>query len=1382
MSTGPGFNDDLVQRLPLPLAQLYRRAHNSRTPQERHHAAYYLWEAALRLLGAVALVQYATLGERDQQLIARQLAKLEPGTPALWWQAVHLLVPLLAEHGDPYFGQTRNLVLGGSPADFPALVALQGALDQYNEGGGGARTAAPHVRLFTGLIAYRNRELGHGVDWRRSPEEYARLGNLLVEAAAEVFARLDVLAGRRLVYLTNLRASSDVTPALDRFELIGEVPVRLEPVTLEPEATGYPPRPDRLYLMTPEDAPRSPEPLSVRGLLPFDPLVHYDPETGEVFFLHRGRGDRPPEYTCFTTGRFTSRRDPDVESLPLLGQILDIQPQREVAADYAEAPQRPRREDTTPQASAKPASAEPASGEPATGEPVTAERGRHRLGEFEVVQQLGYGGMGTVFRGWQPMLERPVVLKCLPALLAENRDARERFLREIRILGRAQHPSLVQIYGSGMTDDCLFYAMEFIDGTTLGALQRRLETAARGPAGLDLRAWYQALADACGVFPPANLEAMAGRSAFARIAEVVRQIAGAAHALHQAGVVHRNITPHNIMVTAGGMRAVLIGLGLAKEGVNEGGLTLEGSIVGTPGYASPEQIQANQKRIDGRSDLYGLGVVLWELLTFRPLRRGHNAMEILQRALHEEPEPPRRVNPRVPPDLEAICLRCLRKDREQRYASAQELADDLERFQDGKAIVARPRGFLERVARWLRRSPRQPDIAPVMPVAPHRPPAPPVEDEPAPAPRPAAADQPTAPRPARTQPAAPAPAAVSAPDQAFSSQTVVTLYPVPIAITYRRFCQETHPRSRLEALFFVLEASVRYLLTLGVSDLFQSLTVSGRDPAEALAHADFEFLRRPRPMLLGKWVGALRETARALAAVPTGDRIIQELPEVCRPGGPLDADLLAWLVGRRNDCAHADGSIRIPDEKCRDVLREYRPRLEEVLREVRFVCRYPLGFVTLFAGLAAAAGEHYYHLHSCMGAWVGTTSRALDLKTAAELREELPFVAVPDGRRLLYLWPLLLQRRSEYTGRRTLFVFEQIPDHRRPFLTSVRSAAIDVPETWLADLHPEPAASHTWLLARLRALPPAPTVPAELRLAEKLLPARGGRLVGQEVGSNRLLSVVAVGGFGTIYAAEALDGERVAVKVIESRPTTVQMARFNQEIAKLRQAADHPGVIRLFEHGDVDVDGRICPWYSMEFALGGDLRSRIDRRKARALERPPWDDPAARAEVCAEFTAVAEAVAHLHHLRIVHRDVKPGNVLIMGDGSLRLSDFGLVKNLQPTEETLRHGPHTATGEGAGTPGYMAPEQARGQHAHAAADVYALGILLAELALGERPKAELAPAAADGTIPPGSTVKKCPSLNRLPAGLRSLIQRCTDADPERRPEDAGAVLREFTGLV
>jgi serine/threonine protein kinase len=401
------------------------------------------------------------------------------------------------------------------------------------------------------------------------------------------------------------------------------------------------------------------------------------------------------------------------------------------------------------------------------------------------------------------------------------------------------------------------------------------------------------------------------------------------------------------------------------------------------------------------------------------------------------------------------------------------------------------------------------------------------------------------------------------------------------------------------------------------------------------------------------------------------------------------------------------------------------------------------------------------------------------LKTTAELRPETPFVATPSGERLLYLWPLLLARRSEYTGRHTLWVFQEIPDGHRPFLSRVRLAAIDVPEDWSAELHTQPAASHAWLLARLRDLPPAPLVPRELALAERLFPARGGKLVGRQLGSNRLLSVVAVGGYGTIYAAETIDGQRLAVKVIETRASGVERARFSQEIEKSRLAAEHPGIIRCYEYGDVDLDGRICPWYSMEFAHGGDLRSRMDARKGRLKGRPPWEDEQARAEVCREFSDIAAAVAHLHRLGIVHRDVKPGNVLILQDGSLRLSDFGLVKNLRPSEGTRLRGPQTETGGGVGTPGYMAPEQARGEEVGEAADVYALGVLLAELTLGERPRAEPRPdkGGKDGAAS-GTALKGGLQSGTLPRGLRRLIERCTDTDPERRPRDAQAVLDEF----
>ena len=228
----------------------------------------------------------------------------------------------------------------------PLLAALQVALDEHDEGRNDVKTTSPLERLFSGLVAYRNRELGHGVDWRRSAEEYARLGNLLLEAAAEVFARLDVLAGRRLVYLTNLRASADVIPALDRFELTGEVPIRLEPVTLDPEATGYPPRPDRLYLMIPEDALQVAGASQRSGAAAVRPPGPLRPRDGRGVLLQPGaRGPAAGIYLLHDRALHQPPRPGRRVPFPA-GPGLDIQPQQEAAVDHPESPRRASGEDT----------------------------------------------------------------------------------------------------------------------------------------------------------------------------------------------------------------------------------------------------------------------------------------------------------------------------------------------------------------------------------------------------------------------------------------------------------------------------------------------------------------------------------------------------------------------------------------------------------------------------------------------------------------------------------------------------------------------------------------------------------------------------------------------------------------------------------------------------------------------------------------------------------------------------------------------------------------------------------------------------------------------------------------------------------------------------
>jgi serine/threonine-protein kinase len=530
------------------------------------------------------------------------------------------------------------------------------------------------------------------------------------------------------------------------------------------------------------------------------------------------------------------------------------------------------------------------------------------------------------------------------------------------------------------------------------------------------------------------------------------------------------------------------------------------------------------------------------------------------------------------------------------------------------------------------------------------------------------------------------------------------------------------------------------------------------------------------------WLEALRETARVLANRP--DRLIRELPEVCRPGGQLDQDVLGWLISRRNEVIHTSGSIALSTEECEQMLREARPIFEEFLAQVRFLLSYPLGFVT--AGVSRenpADSRRGYCLHGCMGATIDNTTEAYHLETEAHFEEDIPFVAGPDGKRVLYLWPLLLQRVSPIDSRHTLYLFEDMPDRKLPFLGCVRYSALTLREEWRPVWRDRPASDHQWLQERLRQLQQRSAVPAELRLAQRLLPWRGGTLSGLRLGNLQLLAAIGRGGFGTIYAAVGPEGRKVAVKVLEAVTGSPRhLQRFRAEFNRLQglwqeleRTTNPPGIIRCFESDVALIDGRVFPWYSMEFALGGDLGARIRERQGRLPGRPPWNEPELRAQVVDEFRQVASAVAFLHQRNIVHRDLKPSNVLVMDDGRLRLSDFGLAKNLEPSERSLIQGPMTSTGAVLGTRFYMAPEQEQGKPITQSADVYSLGVLLAEMALGDRPEPAV-------NVSKGSTLKNWRRLNQLAEPVRRFLLRLTDIDPDKRPADAEVLLQEFAALA
>jgi serine/threonine-protein kinase len=283
------------------------------------------------------------------------------------------------------------------------------------------------------------------------------------------------------------------------------------------------------------------------------------------------------------------------------------------------------------------------------------------FGDYEVLGELGRGGMGVVFRARQKSLNRPVALKLLRTGRSRPDDLR-RFRNEAETIAALDHPNIVPVYDVGQFDGQPFFSMKLIDGPSLADRVPNFAADARAVAGL------------------------------------VAALAHAVHHAHQRGVLHRDLKPSNVLLDAEG-KPHITDFGLARRLGGESDLTHTGELVGTPSYMAPELAAGGKAATTTSADVYGLGAILYTLLTRRPPFHGETVLETLEQVKTREPEPLGRVNR----DLATVCLKCLEKDPARRYASAAALADDLDCWLAGEPIRARPQTRLQRLMRWAGR-------------------------------------------------------------------------------------------------------------------------------------------------------------------------------------------------------------------------------------------------------------------------------------------------------------------------------------------------------------------------------------------------------------------------------------------------------------------------------------------------------------------------------------------------------------------------------------------------------------------------------------------------------------------------------------------------------
>jgi serine/threonine protein kinase/WD40 repeat protein len=969
---------------------------------------------------------------------------------------------------------------------------------------------------------------------------------------------------------------------------------------------------------------------------------------------------------------------------------------------------------------------------------------------YEVLGELGRGGMGVVYKARQVGLDRLVALKVVLAGAGAGPEDLARFRREAEAVARLRHPNVVEIYQVGETGGLPYFAMELCGG---GSLAQQL---AGGP--------------------------LAPR----RAAELVETLARAVQAAHEAGVVHRDLKPANVLLAQDGTPKVT-DFGLAKKLDGTSELTATGAIVGTPSYMAPEQASGDGKRVGPAADVYALGAVLYACLAGRPPFQAGTQVDTLLQVLTDRPVPPGQLRPGVPADLEAICLRCLEKNPGKRFAGAAELADALRRFLDGLPAQVQPREDHARDDRrrpYLQRSTWLVCLWTCLLVL-----------------------------------LLVLPFGLFAKVVAVVGLYLTVAFAVKVYFGSRPVYQlafspdgDTLASATLQGNVKLWDvAGERLRLTLEMPQapassftgllrqLVDELRANFQGPIKALA---FTPDGRTLIALDNRGRGQLWDVAdghpKASFQLPTPVRAATFGPgcrtlatvtgEMTRTLTLWDVDLAAEGPVSERTAMRVVSSLDAPPLFLADgrvlAVPAFGLKLWDILpgglRERPVSDRVGLASIhALSPDARSVAFSRYSKKGGSSQRWV-TPIAVWDVATdracceLAHLGKSAPLLAFsPDGRILVgFGWRDGGDLRDARTGR-------PLGDLQRERKAAITAVAFSPDGRTLALGHDRGTVTWHDVEASRRAgrrpgnlgeapsePPPAPPAPESFPAVAPATacdavpfsasPVAAAPLAGglPAVPGYEVLGELGRGGMGVVYKARQVGLDRlVALKVVLAGAHAEELARFRREaeaIARLH----HPNVVRIYEVGE----HAGLPYFAMELCEGGSLAQRLA------------GGPLPPAEAARLTATLARAVQAAHEAGVIHRDLKPGNVLLAADRTPRVTDFGLAKRLDDVTGL------TATGVVLGTPSYMAPEQASGQakQVGSAADVHALGAVLYACLTGRPPFQAATPldtilqVLSDPPVPPSRL------RAQVPPRLEAICLKCLEKDPRQRYPSAAAL--------